>query len=66
MVELNNRRQVVAARLSATSDQLTIFYTDGGVTSSTQTDPQSANKIVTDLGLLLGGSSGDGVRHWWR
>ena len=65
-MDFNNRRQVVAARLSPTSDQLTIFYSDGGATSSTETDPQSANKIATELGLLLGGSSGDGVRHWWR
>ena len=65
-MHLDRNRQVAAARLAPASDELTIFYADGGKTSSTQIDSEAANKTVTELGLLLGGTSDDGVRHWWR
>ena len=65
-MHLDRHRQVVAARLAAPVDELTIFYADGGTTSSTGIDSETANTTVTDLGLLLGGTSHDGVRHWWR
>jgi heptaprenylglyceryl phosphate synthase len=65
-VHLDRRRQVAAARLAPASDELTILYADGGTTSSTEIDSETAKKTVTELGLLLGGTSDDGVRHWWR
>jgi hypothetical protein len=66
MMHLDSNRQVAAARFSPTSDVLTILYADGGAPSATQTDPDTANEIVTELGLMRGGNSHDGVRHWWR
>jgi hypothetical protein len=65
-VQLDSHREIAAARLTLANDELTIFYADGGVTSSTQFDPQAANETMSELGLLLGGTSPDGVRHWWR
>ena len=65
-MHLDSHRQVTAARLSAASDELTILYADGGTPSATQIDPAVADEIVTELGLIPGGTSGDGVRHWWR
>ena len=65
-MHLDRHRQVAAARLAPASDELTIFYADGGTTSSTQIDSEAAKTTVTELGLLLGGTSDDGVRHWWR
>ena len=64
-MRLDRHRQVVAARFAARSDVLTIFYADGGTTSSTGIDSEAANTTATEAGLLLGGTS-DGVRHWWR
>ena len=65
-MHVDSHREVAAARLAPASDELTIFYADGGMTSSTQIDAEAATKTMTELGLLLGGTSDDGVRHWWR
>ena len=65
-MHLDRHRQVAAARLVPASDELTIVYADGGTTSSTEIDSDTAKETVTELGLLRGGTSDDGVRHWWR
>ena len=65
IVQLDRHRQVAAARLAPASDELTIYFADGG-TTSTEIDSETAKTTVTELGLLLGETSDDGVCHWWR
>ena len=56
-MHLDTHRQVAAAWLAPARDELTIFYADGGTTSSTGIDSDTVNTTVTALGLLLGGTS---------
>lgn len=62
----DGHRLVAAARLRADGTLLTILYADGGSRSATPDDAAAAADIATELGLTPGGTSTDGVRHWWR
>jgi hypothetical protein len=62
----DGHRQVAAARLRPDGTLLTIQYADGGSRSATSVDAADAAEIATELGLTPGGTSTDGVRHWWR
>ena len=65
-MDLDSHRHVTAARLKPVGNVLTIIYADGGSQSASTIDPEDAKEIVAELGLIPGGTSGDGVRYWWR
>jgi hypothetical protein len=62
----DHHRPVAAARLRQEGNVLTVLYADGGSASATGLEPGAAADVATELGLMPGGTSRDGVRFWWR
>jgi hypothetical protein len=62
----DSHRPVVAARLPREGNLLTLLYADGGSTSAPGFELGAAADVATELGLMPGGTSADGVCYWWR